>query len=125
MAQPKNRADQPVRKVWVPATMKTAVIELCWRNRTKPSPYLLELIHEISEHPERFEGEHIPPAGNSYISVYIDDESWERGLAVAAEWNTRLSAVVRVAIARDLTEANIPWDATTARPRNDHIPIRE
>jgi post-segregation antitoxin (ccd killing protein) len=125
VAQPKSRAGQPIRKVWLPATMKQAVNELCWRNRTKPSPYLLDIIQEVAEHSERFEGAHIPPAGNSYISVYIDDESWERGLAAAADLGVRLSALVRVAIARDLTEAHIPWDATTTRPRNDHIPIRE
>jgi len=105
--------------------MKTAVRELCWRNRTKPSPYLVGIIREITEHPERFEGEEIPPAGRDYLSLYIEDEAWERGLATAAEYNTRLSAMVRVAIARDLTKENIPWDVTMTRPRHDYIPMRE
>lgn len=120
-----SRANQPIRKVWVPREMKVAVRELCWQNRTKPSPYIAGIIHEIIEHPQGFEDAAVPPAGLDYLSVYISDDEWNKGLAVAEQYRVRLSALVRVAIARDLTKANIPWDVTTTRPRNDHIPTRE
>ena len=115
-----DRSNQPIRKVWLPLDMKTAVKELCWQNRTKPSPYLVGLVREVSAHPEQFAGAP-PPAGGGYISLYIDDESWKEGVAVATAHHTTLSAMVRVAIVRDLTKASIPWPVTTA----EHMPARE
>lgn len=118
MAQ--SRPNQPIRKVWLPTDMKTAVRELCWQNRTKPSPYLAGLVREVIEHPEEFSGAP-PPAGGGYISLYIDDETWAEGVASAAAYHATLSAMVRVAIVRDLTKASIPWPVTTV----EHIPARE
>ena len=120
-----SRANQPIRKVWVPREMKVAVRELCWQNRTKPSPYIAGLIRDIIASPDGFESAPVPPAGLDYLSVYISDDEWNKGLAVAERYRVRLSALVRVAIARDLTKANIPWDVTTIRPRDDYIPKRE
>lgn len=105
--------------------MKAAMQEYCWRKRIKPSPYLAGLIREIIESPEKFEGASIPPAGLDYASVYVNDETWTQGMEVAEVYDVKLSAMVRVGIARDLTAEDIPWSVTTARPRNDSIPIRE
>jgi hypothetical protein len=100
--------------------MKTAVKELCWQNRTKPSPYLAGLVREVSEHPDQFSGA-APPAGGGYISLYIDNETWTEGVAQATAHGSTLSAMVRVAIVRDLTMASIPWPVTTV----EHMPARE
>ena len=105
--------------------MKSAMQELCWRRRIKPSPFIAGLIQEITESPERYEGAAVPPAGLDYASVYVNDETWAQGMAVAETYDVKLSAMVRVGIARELAAEGIPWDVTTARPRNDHIPTRE
>lgn len=114
-----------VRKVWLPTELKEAVKELCWRNRTKPSPYLLTLINEVIDFPEHFEDVDVPPAGLDNISVWVDSETWLKGVGTAAKAGASLSAMVRVAVIRDLDEAGIPWDVSTPRPRNAHIPARE
>lgn len=119
-----TRVNQPIRKVWLPTDMKTAVRELCWRNRTKPSPYLTALVREVTENPRQFLVG-TPPAGGGYISLYIDDETWKRGVATATEYHTTLSAMVRTAILRDLTEAGIPWPVTNAVEEPEDIPARE
>lgn len=123
MAQ-KDRSNQPIRKVWLPVDMKVAVREMCWRNRTKPSPYIAGLVREVSENPEQFAGAP-PPAGGGYISLYIDDETWTNGVALATSQGTTLSAMVRVAIVRDLTLAGIPWPATTPDMRKSDMPKKE
>lgn len=105
--------------------MKSALQEYAWRNRSKPSVVIVGLIQEIVDHPERFEGAAVPPAGLDYASVYISEELWGQGVAVAETYDVKLSAMVRVGIARELAAEGIPWDVTTARPRNDHIPTRE
>jgi len=115
-----SRPNQPIRKVWLPLDMKSAVKELCWQDRTKPSPYLVGLIHEVTENPDDFIDDP-PPAGGGYISVYIDDLSWEKGIEVGHTNGTTLSAMVRKAIVRDLTKASIPWPVITA----EHMPARE
>jgi hypothetical protein len=105
--------------------MKTAVKEYCWRQRTKPSPYIYGIIQEVIDFPEHFEGVAIPPAGGDNFSVWTDMDTWNRAIAVSVELNTRLSAMVRVAMARDLEEEGIPYHVSTVNPRNDYIPIRE
>ncbi len=57
--------------------------------------------------------------------MYIRDSVWNAATEQAAQSGVRLSAVVRVAIAARLAAEDIPWDVTTARPKNEHIPIRE
>jgi hypothetical protein len=114
-----------VRKVWLPTPMKEAVREYCWRHRTKPSPYLAAIIQEVIDFPERFEDVGVPPAGLDNVSVWINTQTWNKAVKVAASYGVKLSAMVRVAIARDLEEASIPWDTSTLRPRNNHIPARE
>lgn len=120
----KDRTNQPIRKVWLPIEMKSAVKEMCWENRTKPSPYIAGLVREVSRHPEQFAGAP-PPAGGGYISLYIDDETWANGVALAKAHGTTLSAMVRVAIVRDLTMADIPWSATTPDTRKSDMPKLE
>jgi hypothetical protein len=105
--------------------MKTAMQELCWRRRTKPSPFITSIVQELIDTPEHFEDVDVPPAGLDYSSVYIDDATWQKGIEVAATLKTRVSAVVRVGIARELEEEGIPWDVSTIRPRKEHIPARE
>jgi hypothetical protein len=114
-----------IRKVWLPTEMKEAVAEFCWKNRTKPSPFIVELIQGYLDDPAKYAGQPIPPAGKDYSSVYIRDSIWSAAVEQAAQSGVRLSAVVRVAIAARLAEEGIPWDVTTARPKNEHIPIRE
>jgi hypothetical protein len=104
--------------------MKSAVKELCWRNRTKPSPYLAGLVREVTENPREFLVG-TPPAGGGYISLYIDDETWKSGVATATQYQTTLSAMVRTAILRDLTAAGIPWPVTIAVEEPEDIPARE
>lgn len=119
------KPSQKIRKVWLPNEMKTAMQELCWQNRTKPSPYIAGLIQSIVDEPSVCEGMAVPPAGLDYASVYVTDEVWYQGVEVATAYGTKLSAMVRALIARDLAEEGIPWDVTTARPRNEHIPKME
>lgn len=114
-----------VRKVWLPSEMKAAVEHYCWTKRTKPSPYIVSLIERIIANPTEFAGASIPPAGTAYASIYVHDDVWLEGGAVAKRLGTRLSALVRVAIAADLAAEGIPWDATTKRPLNEHIPVSE
>lgn len=113
------------RKVWMLSTMKEAIQERCWDKRVKASPWLATLIQQIIENPEQYEGATVPPAGPDYLSIYIADEKWLEGVEVAAMMHTRLGAMIRVAVARILEEEGIPWDVSTARPRNESIPIRE
>lgn len=114
-----------IRKVWLPTEMKEAVAELCWKRRTKPSPYIAGLIQGFLNAPNQYGGRAIPPAGKDYASVYIHDSLWTAGAERAEQIGVTLSAVVRVAIAVDLEAEGIPWDVTTARPKNEHIPMRE
>jgi hypothetical protein len=105
--------------------MKTAVRELCWRRRTKPSPFIAEIIEQAIDFPERFEDVDVPAAGLDNISVWISTERWAKGVETATALGTTLSAIVRVAVARELEEEGIQWDASTPRPRNVRIPSRE
>lgn len=114
-----------IRKVWVPKEMKEALNEYCWRNRTKPSPFVVGLVREIVAFPERYEETEVPPAGQSHLSVYIEDSLWEEGLATAKSYKVHLSAMIRVGIARELESERIPWDTSTIRPKNTHIPMKE
>lgn len=120
-----NEEKPQIRKVWLPTEMKQAVAEYCWAERTKPSPFIAELIQGYLDNPNQYAGEPIPPAGKDYASVYIRDSVWIAATEQAAQSGVRLSAVVRVAIAKRLAEKGIPWDVTTARPKNEHIPVRE
>lgn len=111
--------------MWLPTEMKTAVRELCWRRRTKPSPYIAEVIDNAINFPEQYEDVDVPAAGLDNISVWITSERWADGVRVAEGLGTTLSAIVRVAVARDLEAEGIQWDASTPRPRNVRIPARE
>lgn len=124
MTTPSN-PERKVRKVWLPTEMKTAVRELCWRRRTKPSPYIAEVIDNAINFPEQYEDVDVPAAGLDNISVWITSERWADGVRVAEGLGTTLSAIVRVAVARDLEAEGIQWDASTPRPRNVRIPARE
>lgn len=114
-----------IRKVWLPTEMKEALAELCWKRRSKPSPYIVGIIQGFLDDPNRYAGAEIPPAGKDYSSVYIRDSVWFAAIKEAEDRGVRLSAVVRVAIAADLAEEGIPWDVSTARPQNKRIPDRE
>lgn len=114
-----------IRKVWVSVEMKEALREYCWRRRTKTSPFVVGLIKEVIEFPEHFEGTAVPPAGSDHLSIYVDPAVWEEGSKTAKKFNVALAALLRVGIARELEEEGIPWDVSTPRPRNDHIPNLE
>jgi hypothetical protein len=114
-----------IRKVWLPAEMKVAIREYCWRMRTKPSPFMVGIIQEVIDFPENFEGADIPPAGTDHQSVYIDPAVWEKGTEVAARYRVSLAGMIRVGVARELAAEGILWDVSTVRPRNDRIPDRE
>ena len=114
-----------IRKVWLPTEMKEALSELCWMQKTKPSPYIVGIIQGFLDDSDRYAGAEIPPAGKDYASVYIRDSVWFAAIKEAEDRGVRLSAVVRVGIAAGLAEAGIPWDVSTARPQNKRIPIRE
>jgi hypothetical protein len=119
------KPSQRIRKVWLPTEMKTAMQEYCWRHRTKPSPFISEIIREIIADPNIYAGLAVPPAGLDYSSVYVDDETWEKGSYVAEAQSIRLGAMVRVGIAKKLEEESIPWSVTTPRPQNRFIPAEE
>jgi len=119
------KPSQRIRKVWLPSEMKAAMQEYCWKHRTKPSPFIAGIIQEIVDHPERYTGVLVPPAGLDYSSVYIDEETWQKGIDTATTHGTRLSAMVRVGIARELETEGIPYHVSTARPRNEYIPDQE
>lgn len=119
------KPSQRIRKVWLPTELKTALYEWALNNRTKPSPVAVSIIERVINSPETFEGKQVPPAGKDYLSVYVSEEVWSKGLESAAELGTTLSGMVRVGIADILAEHDIPWDASTPRPRNAVIPIRE
>ena len=117
--------ERMVRKVWLPTAMKDAVREYCWRHRTKPSPFIATLIQEVIDFPEHFEDTDVPAAGLDNISVWIDSATWQKAVGVAKAYNTQLSAMIRVAVARELEAEGIPWDTSTPRPRNERIPAKE
>lgn len=119
------KPNQRIRKVWLPTEMKEAIYDWAWRNQTKPSPVAASIIDKVIAEPESFAGKPVPPAGKDYLSVYVNEERWAEGLTVASSMRTTLSGMVRVGIADILADANIPWDAQTARPRNAVIPARE
>jgi len=119
--EPKPR----IRKVWLPAEMKVALREYCWRHRTKPSPFVVGIIQEVIESPHHFEDFEIPPAGQDHMSLYVYDEVWEAGLKAAEVYGVHLSAIIRAGIARELATEGIPWAVSTVRPRTDRIPIQE
>ncbi len=114
-----------IRKVWLPTELKGALEELCWEKRTKPSPFIVKIITNFLADPKQYGGLPVPPAGKDYASVYISDDVWIPAVDLADSMGTRLSAVVRAAIADSLNKNGIPWDVTTPRPKNEHIPIRE
>lgn len=112
-------------KVWLASEMKEAVLVYCERENIKPSPLIGRVVQEVVDEPELFAGEAIPPAGPNYVSVYMADDTWDSGAEVAASFGVPLGAMIRVGLARLLALEGIPWDVTTARPRNRHIPKME
>jgi len=112
-----------IRKVWVPTEMKTAIETLCWQKRTRPSPFIVSIIEGFLADPDAYRGAEIPPAGRDYVSLYIDDSVWREATDTADSMGTRLSAVVRVGVARVLAEEGIPLEVHAARPRHERIPL--
>ena len=111
-----------IRKVWLPTEMKTAREPLFWKYRDKPSPHIADIVRNFLADPSQFKGLSIPPAGKDYASVYISDDHWLPAVEQATAMGVTLSAVVRARIAEELTREDIPWDVTTPRPKNEHIP---
>jgi len=105
--------------------MKDALREYCWRKRTKPSTYVREVVQQIIEFPEMFEDVDVPPAGRNDLSVWVEPDDWNKAVAVADTLGTRVSAMIRVAIDRDLQEEGIPYHVSTISPKHEHIPRKE
>lgn len=114
-----------IRKVWLPTEMKTALDEMLWKYRDKPSPHIASIVREFVQDPDKYRGLSIPPAGKDYASVYISDDDWLPAVEQANAMGVQLSAVVRARIAQELEAEGITWTVSTARPKNARIPIRE
>ena len=113
------------RKVGMSPLMLDVVKEMCWRWKTRPSPYIVGIIERIVEEPKGPGGLPVPPAGDTGASIHIDPDLWDTAKKVAAARGTTMHAMIWAAVQLDLTLENIPWDASTKRPQNAHIPIQE
>lgn len=113
------------RKVWLPTEVREAIGRYGTEFLVAPSPLVGQVIEDIIRDPQSFEGSAVPPAGPNYISVYVNAERWNEGVQVARSYGVSLGAMIRVGLAGRLAKQGIPWDATTTRPRNTRIPVRE
>lgn len=120
-----DKPTTPYRKVWLPTQIRDALVQYAERHDVLLSPLVTQVIEEIVTEPKRFEDRAVPPAGPNYISIYVNNQLWDDAKAIAAQYGVTLGAMIRVGLAMRLAEEDIPWDVTTTRPRNVHIPVLE